>query len=249
LIRLHHSDAYLQWLQSYENRIFKNYPHSENDKSTQKIKNVIKVENKKNITTSKQLSFANVTNITTQNLPTHVPQFVNRTPTELLNIDQLNIILHVDVSLYLRINNLSVVPAQSDGHCLMHSWSITTGISMLEIQDIIANEFILHTAFYTTFGISEQDLALYLSSRQHSLQSVDAVIHILCNATNTTAVVIGQQFQFSPDPDDESIIHSNPVPNVTEFRQIKPVSGNSTKHIYLLKTGAHYDAILNKLTQ
>jgi len=113
-----------------------------------------------------------------------------------------------------------------------------------EVQDIIAAEFILETELFTTFGITEVDLASYINDRQHSLQSVDAVINMLCNATNTIAVLIGQLYQFIDDPSDAAVVLSEPVANITGFRQIKPSSGQPTNTIYLLKTGTHYDAII-----
>jgi hypothetical protein len=259
LSRLHHSDTYLQWLQSYKEHSFEPCQISGDvpSKKPKKKKNMINVPNNNSYdihNTSSKLSNAAISIQPVNSDLIHddhrqTPCFVNRTPSELLEMDQLNIILHVDVHLYLKLNNLFVKPSRSDGHCLMHSWSTTTGKSLLEIQDIIANEFILKTVFYRSFGITEEDLALYLSDHQHTLQSVDAVLNILCNATNTTAVVIGQQFKFVSDPNDESILNSEPVLNVTEFRQIKPVSNQSTNTVFLLKTGLHYDAILDHLVQ
>ena len=59
-----------------------------------------------------------------------------------------------------------------------------------------------------------------------------------------TAVVIGQKFRFFMDPSDNTT-RSEPVDNITEFKQIKPASGQSIKTVFLLKTASHYDAIVN----
>ena len=162
----------------------------------------------------------------------------------MLEINQLNITLAVDVHQYLFKHHLSIIPAQSDGHCLMHAWSIATGQSMLEVENIVSSEFLQRKAFYLTFGITEEDLASYLSDRQHALQSVDAVLNMLCNGSNMTAVVVGQKFKFFLDPSDNTT-KSEPVPNITEFKQIKPASGQSMNTVFLLKTASHYDAIVN----
>jgi hypothetical protein len=61
--------------------------------------------------------------------------YVNQSPAELLQLDQEHIILHVDVQVYLRLNNLSVITAPSDGHCLIHFWTISADLSPSTVHD------------------------------------------------------------------------------------------------------------------
>jgi len=240
LTSLHQTEEYLQWVDSYKDHIFT--PGMQTSKltikNTQKIKH-LNVERPKRVLKRHAIqqkqpilkdqhskhSLQHFSNQVTQNSQTSNCSFVNITPTELIQLDQLSINLDVDFQVYLNLNNLTVVHAQPDGHCLMHAWSLTTGKSLQEVQDIIAAEFILETELYTTFGITEVDLASYINDRQHFLQSVEAVINMLCNTTNTIAVVIGQLYQFVQDPSNAAVEYSEPVANVTEFRQIKPRSG------------------------
>ena len=66
----------------------------------------------------------------------------------------------------------------------------------------------------------------------------------MSNATNTSVVIIGQQYKFISDAQYQDGVRAEPIDNITEFKQIKPISANSTNTIFLLKTGAHYDAIV-----
>ena len=228
LQRLHQNDAYLQWCNSYQDHIFRSCQLSDN------------VDKKHCVVTSLGKHVHDEAIHYFENSLTDY----NKTLTDLLEINQLNITLAVDVHQYLFKHHLTIIPAQSDGHCLMHAWSIATGQSMLEVENIVSSEFFSRKASYLTFGITEEDLASYLSDRQHALQSVDAVLNMLCNACNMTAVVIGQKFRFFMDPSDNTT-RSEPFDNITEFKQIKPASGQSMKTVFLLKTASHYDAIVN----
>jgi hypothetical protein len=257
LRNLKHNNHYLQWSKSYNDGIFSFSPapqfatniQTKSGKTSKKPSSNLHNDNANDVhilPCSKLSSHpVTITKQTAHKTLTKQPSlFTNQTLTQLLLLDQLDVVLQVDIQLYLRLNNLTVIPAQPDGHCLIHAWSISTGQSLSYIKDIIANEYTLNKHFYSSFGITELDLSSYLSDRQYSLQSVDAVINILCNATNTTAAIIGQQYVYTQDLHDNTVTHFQPVSNTTEFRQIKPISGLTTDTIFLLKTASHYDAII-----
>ena len=173
----------------------------------------------------------------------------NTTPEELLTIDQMNITIAADYEEYLRIHKLEVIPAPPDGHCLMHSFSICTGISIDEIKDIIKTEFYDHADDYTPFGITHEQMHFYLNDNQYNLNSSDAVINILATATNTTVIVIGQRYRIIDDPECEGGMRYDPIANITEFQQIKsirPQHDVPDKFVLLLKSAAHFDAIIVK---
>jgi len=251
LHRLKHNADYLNWLKCYQDSVFSDMlaqryatkpvttPSTANKSIKTSSHNKISVNNVLTPSETYTSQILHSTSVTSQ-----PSLFINQTPADLLQHDQLNIVLPVDVQLYLRLNNLTVIPAQPDGHCIMHAWSITTGQSLATIKDIVATEYSINKNFYSKFAVTEKHLSSYLSHHEYALQSVDTVINILCNATNTTAVIIGQQYLYTQDLHDSTLTHVEPVANTTEFRQIKPVSGLTTNTIFLLKTASHYDAII-----
>ena len=172
-----------------------------------------------------------------------------RTPEELLTVDQMNITIDADVETYLRMHKMHVIPASPDGHCLIHSWSIYTGMPIHEIKDIIRTEFYDHSDDYTPFGITQEQLNSYLNDNQYNLNSSDTVINILANATNSTAIVIGQRCTIINDPQCDNGVRYEMIPDTTEFQQIKskrPNHDEPGKFVLLLKSAAHFDAIIIK---
>ena len=131
----------------------------------------------------------------------------------------------------------------------MHSFSICTGISIDEIKNIIKTEFYDHADDYTPFGITHEQMHFYLNDNQYNLNSSDAVINILATATNTTVIVIGQRYRIIDDPECEGGMRYDPIANITEFQQIKsirPQHDVPDKFVLLLKSAAHFDAIIVK---
>ena len=164
LTRLHHREDFMQWLTSYSNRTFQ----VTQEKSKPKI-------------TIQQKSAVHAFNINIDRPSTRIspkPHSASQSPDELLAMDQLSIALNIDVQKYLYQNNMRVINAAPDGHCLMNSWAIATGKSLSDIQAIIANEFLLKNTFYSNFDITEQELASYLSEREHAVPSFSLVFKI-----------------------------------------------------------------------
>ena len=129
---------------------------------------------------------------------------------------------------FMLYNRLKLVLARSDGHCMMIAWSIATGSSMENIHQMIVDEYLLNRLEYAAHSVNEDDLYRYLASKDFQLQSVDNIINILCNSTNTTAVVIEEREQ---EP-------------ITNFMMIRPRSRQSQQTVLLMRKNDHYDAII-----
>ena len=274
LIRLQHSEAYSRWTRSYVNHMFVpgQVEKTPNQKAVRRAKPLqtkparakqhtavrVRVTTAHNNNIDHEFATNNVHNISqcpcsdAEIEPNDVSSislnnFLNFTPSELFAIDQQSMSLNVDIDQYLAINNLFTISVPSDGHCLMHSWSVATGQSLPAIHQILRAEYISNEAFYLPFGITRTELECYLATNQYFLPSIDAVVNMLSNSTNTTIGIFGQKYTYTPDKNDTSFIVTEPIAGVTEFKQIQPRQGASNIKILLLKTGAHYDALIHLL--
>ena len=129
---------------------------------------------------------------------------------------------------FLKSSNLKIKFARSDGHCIMHAWSITTGSDMDFIKQSIITEYLLNRDRYAQFGVDEDDLQKYVDCNQFQLQSVDTVVNMLSNSLNITALILEETEQGVS----------------TDFKIIRPYSRQSERTILLYRKGGHYDAIV-----
>ena len=141
--------------------------------------------------------------------------------------DKVQITFPVSVDDLLLQVHLRVVNAQPDGHCLMHSWQITTGTDIAHIKIALLFEYLANIAEYIPAGIELQELERYIADNKYDLPSVDAVVNILSNAYDKTVF----------------IVHDSDTTE-TDVLKITSRGQNLGGHIYLLKTGAHYDALV-----
>ena len=136
----------------------------------------------------------------------------------------------------IRRNNLNVMRAPGDGHCLLHAWATGTNTSEGALKQALLDEYNHNMARYMNAAINPEQLMRYIESRNYALDAADVIVDMLCNATQTTAFIIGAKFDYT-DARNPSV-----VPNVTEVRQIAAL-GLSTQNVLLLKTGEHYDCL------
>jgi len=89
---------------------------------------------------------------------------------------------------------------------------------------------------YQDAGVDRRELERYVADRNHMLNSVDAVLNVLCNAYRVTAFVVGEKYEYRQD---EPV----PVGNVMEVRRIRGNQGQSSGRVLLRKTAEHYDSL------
>jgi len=148
--------------------------------------------------------------------------------------------LDIDVPIddIIRQHRLKVRSAPGNGHCLLYSWAAATNTSVDHVKRLVRDEYTGHAVNYNNAGTDAHEMQRYLSSRTYTLDAVDAVIHILCNACAVTAFVIGQKYTYN-NPQNVTA-----VPGVTEIRRIcGRNSAASQRQILLLKTMEHYDSL------
>ena len=134
----------------------------------------------------------------------------------------------ISVKDFLQKNDLRVIFASSDGHCILHSWTIITGSTLSSIHQSIIDEYLLNREIYAAFLINEDDLHRFLACNEFRLQSIDSVVNMLCNSNNTTAIIVEET-----------------QPGQTHFKILRPRSNQSTTTIFLLRKAEHYDAIVS----
>jgi len=131
---------------------------------------------------------------------------------------------------------LRVLKARGNEHCLLYSWSKSTKLPVNNIKQQILAEYDVNSATYQDAGVDRRELELYVADRNHMLNSVDAVLNVLCIAYRVIAFVVGQKYEYQQD---------GPVPvgNVKEVRRICCNQGQSTSgRVLLRKTAEHYDS-------
>ena len=123
---------------------------------------------------------------------------------------------------------LQIHHARGDGHCILHSWAISTGLLIEDLIATIVQDYLSNTDLYSLFGITIQELESYLSFQKYTSNTVDSILPILCKAFNRSAYI------FSANTDGS-----------TNLQLISPTSyANSTDFILLLKTDVHYDSLI-----
>jgi len=154
-----------------------------------------------------------------------------------LGPDRSNMEIDLPIEEFLHQHELRVLKARGDGHCLLYSWSKSTGLPVNNIKQQILAEYDVNSATYQDAGVDRRELELYVADRNHMLNSVDAVLNVLCNAYRVTASVVGQKYEHLQD---------GPVPvgNVMEVQRICCNQGQSTSgRVLLRKTAEHYDSL------
>lgn len=123
---------------------------------------------------------------------------------------------------------LHIHHTRGDGHCILHSWAISTGLLMEELIATIVQDYLNNADLYSLFGITSHELELYLSLQKYTSNTVDSILPILCKAFNRSAYIFSANTNGS-----------------TNLQLISPASNvNFTNFIFLLKTDAHYDSLI-----
>ena len=136
--------------------------------------------------------------------------------------------------------NYKVIKAPSDGHCMMHAWSIALKNSR-EIQDkreyihlpiLIYREFTENINLYKSFVSDTTDIyeevLKYLQDGNYASEVGDLVFQALANITEISAMIYTEDVEGSP----------------VQYSLVKPISGQSKGLINLLKIDQHYDVIV-----
>jgi len=138
--------------------------------------------------------------------------------------------IDVPVSNFIDQNQLRIGCVVGDGHCLLHSWSRSTGSPLATIKQTVITEYLNNRHMYLNAGISEDELRRYLRCRDYNLNAADAVLNILCNAYHVRAYIIG------------SDVHASST--VTLVQHISCVGNVQTDATVLLpKTSDHYNSL------
>jgi len=162
-----------------------------------------------------------------------VCEFLN----ESLGPNREHLELHVPVEDFLQQHNLHIHQTPGNGHCLIQSWAMSTQQPLEQIKNQILQEFDTNRVIYEQAGVERPELERYIRDRNYGLNSVDAVLNMLCNACHINAFVIGQKMDYS-NPHDTIAI-----PGVMEVRRICSHHRQDNEKILLLKSAEHYDAI------
>jgi len=153
--------------------------------------------------------------------------------------DHVHLDLAVPVQDFIQQHSLRVHKAPGNGHCLLYAWATSTKVPVKQIKRQLLDEYNDNAGNYQQAGIEIAELDHYVRDTGYGLNSVDAVLNILCNAYHVTAFVIGQEFIYN---DQNNII---PVPGIMEIRRISAQHSQPiTLPVLLLKTGDHYDCIV-----
>jgi len=152
--------------------------------------------------------------------------------------DRVHLDLDVPVQDFIQQHSLRVHKAPGNDHCLLYAWAASTKVPVKQLKRQVLDEYSANAGHYQQAGIDIAELERYIRDRNYRLNSVDAILNILCNAYHVTAFVIGQKFDYS---DQNNVI---PVPGVMEIRRISGHQGQLVNPpVLLLKTGEHYDCI------
>ena len=63
--------------------------------------------------------------------------------------------------------SLRKVSARGDGHCILHSFEINTGIQQNEIKDKLVEEYLGQPQLYSNFNVTLEELNLYINLNIH----------------------------------------------------------------------------------
>jgi len=150
--------------------------------------------------------------------------------------------IHMDLDIpvqdFLRQFQLLIRRAPANGHCLLYSWAMSTNTSVETVKQQLLHEFNSnYTQLYFNAAIKRNELNSYIQSHNYTLNAVDAVVDILCNATHTTAFIVGQKYDYTNPQNIEFIA------NTMEIRIISPQNSQSLSQILLIKSFEHYDSL------
>jgi len=139
------------------------------------------------------------------------------------------LLLSLETSDFLSQLQLSKHNSPPDGHCLLHTWEVSTGTHIEIIKQSILEEFLNRRQFYESSLVTQVELEFYIKDNKYDLQSVDAVVNILSNAFKVTVFIIHNSHLFQ-----------------TTVTKISPEGNISEKAIFILKSANHYDALIFK---
>jgi len=104
---------------------------------------------------------------------------------------------HMDIDLpieeFFHQYKLRVLKARGDRHCLLYSWIKSTRLPVNDINQQILAEYDVKSAMYQNACVDRRELERNVKDRNNMLNSVDAVLNVLCNAYQVTAFVVGQK--------------------------------------------------------
>jgi YqaJ-like viral recombinase domain len=72
----------------------------------------------------------------------------------IMNDKLAHIIPHQTLNKTVESLNLRKIPARGDGHCILHSWEINTGILQSEIKDKLLQEYLAQPLLHSTFDVN-----------------------------------------------------------------------------------------------
>src|SRR5271156_652440 len=162
----------------------------------------------------------------------------SRSVREAINIimcDKLaHTISHQSLENTLASFSLRKIPARGDGHCILHSWEINTGIVQSEIKEKLVVEYLGEPLLYSTYDVSFDELNQYLNLRNYSLNTVDSILPMLCNVFNHAAYIFSET------------VSGNGKERSTLIQLINPkFSGTKSENFaFLLKNDDHYDGLV-----
>ena len=123
---------------------------------------------------------------------------------------------------------LHIHKARGDGHCILHSWAIATGLSIEDLIATIVQDYLNNAELYSLFDITNHELESYLSLQKYTSNTVDSILPILCKTFNRSAYIFSANSHGS-----------------TNLQFISPTSNvNSADFLFLLKTDVHYDSLI-----
>jgi len=77
---------------------------------------------------------------------------------------------------------------------LLHAWAAAIECTVKDVKDMLLHESEANSAGYIAAGISANELQRYLRSRTYTLDAVNTVVDMLCNAYQATAFIIGPKY-------------------------------------------------------
>ncbi len=75
----------------------------------------------------------------------------------------------------LNFLGLHIHHARGDGHCILHSWAISTGLLIEDLIATIVQDYLNNTDLYSLFGITTHELESYLSLQKYTSSTVDFI--------------------------------------------------------------------------
>ena len=152
---------------------------------------------------------------------------------------------HCRLQISNSFDNIEIVSVPGDGHCLIHAWEIGLKNSSSSkhkltyefLCQLIEFELLSHYQDYSNFMYDSSDfhqqVQMYVKEKHYSNQIGDIVINALATVTSTSVFIYERE---------ES-------GHLIQKHYQKPMRGAAVNgYIRLLKTGEHYEPIVNKET-